>query len=670
MKTKIEKAFISFRIGVQLWMSEDRFNALLDLFDKYRGVTDEITLFTSETHPPLNLDVVESRAAVLRERMHYARKKGYSSGINILSTIGHHNENLPGSLSEDYTHMTDIDGNVCLGSFCPNDENMRSYIKSLYEIIASAEPDYIWIDDDIRLLGHMPVTYSCFCDNCLAIFEKEFGGKYSRESLRKVFNDGSAESKLQIRKAWLQHNRNTVSKLFELVEKAVHDLKPDMPLGFMTGERFFEGYDFEKWAGILSGSGNAEVMWRPGGGFYSDERMKELAGKSHEIGRQVSLLPENILSIQSEIENFPYQVLKKSAGATSLEAASHMAAGCTGAAFNILPFGNEPFTEYEALISKLRKTRPFYDLLANTFGRHKPSGIYTGWVKDSFAANNIGWGDWLLGYIGEFTGNHANEIFEIGLPVSYSPANAKVTAASGDSILAMDGGQIKSILSSGVYMDAKALINLNKLGYRELTGFEVQDFVSDDCIEEYIEHYLNKGIAGQRRDGRQSFYNCPAGVLIPCDKDAQVLGKLVNYMDKEVASCSMGVFENKLGGRICVSGYYPWTFLQNLSKSTQIKAVMRWLSKDTLPAYVDSLHKINMWVRELDDGITALALINSCLDAAENLTMMIRTDKEEISIFDMQLSETRAASCGSDGVYRKFIIPEIGAWDMCLIITR
>ena len=53
---KIEKAFISFRIGVPLWSSEKRYTEVLDLFGKYRGVTDEITFFTSATHPPLPLN--------------------------------------------------------------------------------------------------------------------------------------------------------------------------------------------------------------------------------------------------------------------------------------------------------------------------------------------------------------------------------------------------------------------------------------------------------------------------------------------------------------------------------------------------------------------------------------------------------------------------------------
>ncbi|MDQ1318262.1 MAG: hypothetical protein QG588_1922, partial [Candidatus Poribacteria bacterium] len=502
MRTEIEKAFISFRIGVHLWINDNRFKELMQLFETYKGVTDEVTFFTSETHPPLPIKTIEERANILAERMPKVREIGYKTGINILSTIGHHNENLPNSLSDDYTRMTDLDGNVCHGSFCPNDQAMREYIKRLYQIITLTSPDYIWIDDDVRLFGHMPITCGCFCDNCLAIFEEEFGIKYTRNKLKDAFNNGDIETKLNIRKKWLQHNRNTMARLFELIEKSVHDLKPDMPIGFMTGDRFFEGYDFDRWAEILSGKNKAEVFWRPGGGNYTDTVLDGIAGKSHDIGRQVAFLPQSIVSIQSELENFTYERLKKSAHATALESASHIASGCTGTAFNVLSMYDEPLDEYIPLVAKIRKVRPFLDLLAKNIKREEPIGLYTGWVKDSFVARNIYGGDWFSG--ADCVTAHANVILSTGIPAAYSIHNAKVTALCGDGVVALRDYEIKKILSSGVYMDAQALKRLNEMGYSDLTGFDVSGGIDHDCIEQLADHHINGSFAGRNRDCRQS----------------------------------------------------------------------------------------------------------------------------------------------------------------------
>jgi hypothetical protein len=664
----VDEAFISFRISPQQWMPELRFEALVELFERHRGVADEITLFHSFTHAPVPLEEVQRRADVARRRMAAIRKSGYRTGINVLTTIGHHEEDLPHSLAGAYTPMTDMHGNVCRGSLCPNDPRMREYIRELYRVVVSAEPDYIWIDDDVRLAGHMPIHLTCFCDNCLAVFGQETGKQYTREGLRNALVSGSDAERLALRKAWLRHNRRTIVRLFELIEKTVHQVKPGLPLGFMTGDRFYEGYDFDNWATALSGPGRAEVYWRPGGGFYGDEWTPGLAQKSHDVGRQVALLPPEVVSIQSEIENFPYQRLKKAANITVLEAASHMAAGCTGAAFNVLSGNDEPLEEFESMVDRIHQTRPFLDLLARNLGRRQRVGVFPFWCKDSAAACDLAGGDWFAftGFLSTLTPN----LLEIGVPACYRPEGASVTLLSGDITAPLSDEGIRNILSGGVYMDAQAVSYLNRRGFGELTGFSVTKSLHHDCIEKLAAHPLNGRFAGRVRDCRQSFNKWPAAVLEKTDPNAEVLAGLLDYGGSEVAPCTMGVFENRLGGRVCVAGYFPWTFLHNLSKSAQMKSVLRWLSKDSLPAYVDSYHKVNLWVSEPDGPNLALALTNSSFDAAENLTLVLRTDAGEIRVFDMRCREVTIRADATDGPYRKFVLPSIGPWQMRLVVVQ
>ena len=658
----INKANISFRIGVPLWASEKRCNEVFNLFDKYKGVTDEITFFTSATHPPLPIKVFKERASILKIRIAEAKKRGYKAGINILSSIGHHNENLDNSLNGDYINMTNIDGQICKGSFCPNGEHLREYVQTIYQLSAEANPDFIWIDDDVRF-GHMPIGLGCFCDNCLQIFEKESGVSYTREKLKSVLNEGSVEDKLKARLAWLQHNRNTISKLFTLIEKTVHSIQPKMSLGFMTGDRFYEGYDFENWARILAGPNHIPVMWRPGGGYYTDNLTAELVGKSHDVGRQVSVLPKEVVSIESEIENFPYQRLKKAANMVVLEACSHIAAGCTGAAFNVLSFYDEPLDEYESLLAKLQEARPFFNLMVQKLGRTDLTGIETFWDKNSFATGNIDQGNWLS------SGNPlvSHDLYNIGLPTFYSGKNAKVTILGKDNILTLSKDEIRRILSGGVYMDAEALAQLNRLGYGDLTGFEVVKSDKVDRIEHFTNHPLNGAFAGVSRDNRQSFWKSEAFTLKPNNTKAQIISSLIDYSGDEVSPCTSGTFENKLGGRIFIAGYYPWTFMENKSKSTQMKSIFRWLSNQTLPGYIESFHRINLWIREPNQGKIALAFTNASFDEAKNVILKLRTANKTIKLYDMQCKETTITSSGADGVYQKFTIPEVGPWQIRLV---
>lgn len=661
---KINKAFISFRIGTELYLTDERYNELINLFDKYKEVTDEIAFFTSETHPPLPLEVFKDRMQLLKKRMQIARQHGYRSGINILSTIGHHEENLDNSLKGDYTNMTDIDGRICKGSFCPNDENFREYIRQVYTSMTQAEPDYIWIDDDIRLAGHLPVYLTCFCQQCLNIFEKEYGKKFSRESLKKEINEGSDKS--GIRNAWLQHNRNTIANLFKLIEQTVHAIKPGLPLGFMTGDRFFEGYDFDNWAKVLAGKNNAPVLWRPGGGFYQDDVPGQMAGKSHDIGRQVSVLPKNVISIQSEIENYTYQRLKKSAHITGLEAASHIASGCTGVAFNVLPMNNEPLSQYEPLIKKLHQLRPFYDLMVSELGRSAIDGVSSFWNKNSFVGAQLEEGSWFSSGVGLA----GYELDEIGLPTTYSTEKAKVIKLNKGNVLALSNDEIKKILSGGVYMDAEALTELNNRGFHEFTGFSVSHSSQWDRIEKLSEHPLNGSFSGMERDNRQAVYRSNAFALKKTSSKSEILSGLMNYAEELVDDCTMGIFENSLGGRVCIAGYYPWNAVHTLSKSTQIKAVFRWLSGDLLPGYIKSYHKVNLWIREPQNGKTALAFTNASFDGAENIELMLRTTSDKIKVYDMKCNEMVVKSAGADGPYKLFIIPFVDPWQMRLVTTE
>ena len=200
-------------------------------------------------------------------------------------------------------------------------------------------------------------------------------------------------------------------------------------------------------------------------------------------------------------------------------------------------------------------------------------------------------------------------------------------------------------------MDCEALQQLNDLGYSDLTGFKVIASDAKDRIECYTSHPLNGKYAGQHRDCRQSFWSSQAYSLQPLSGKAVSLSSLVDYSGTQRAACTMGIYENRLGGRICVSGYFPWSFLENGAKSTQMKAVMLWLSKDSLPAYVASFHKINVWVRKTQDGVRALTLTNSSFDEAQNVVLCLKTAASYIEVLDMdcKIMKRNLAILGSTG---------------------
>jgi len=322
--------------------------------------------------------------------------------------------------------------------------------------------------------------------------------------------------------------------------------------------------------------------------------------------------------------------------------------------------------EYELLVARLRELRPFFDLMTKSLGRSPITGIQTFWNKDSYATKELGEGDWTD------SGNPVirHELYDIGMPACYSNSYATVTLLGKDNVYALSKGEIKNLLSKGVYMDAETLQHLNDMGFGKLTGFEVTGAAEKDRFEKFTYHFLNGDFAGRVRNCVQSFYPSTAYSIRKTDKKAQILSYLMTYQSNDSSSYTSGIFENKLGGRICVAGYSPWAFMGNFSKSSQMKSVFRWLSKDTLPGYIASFNKINLWIREPQNGKTALAFTNASFDPAKNLVLMLLTTKETLKLYDMQCKEIIIRSSGTDGPYRKFVIPEVGPWEIRLAVNE
>ena len=560
----MKKVLHTIRVAPANWMEDGRFSDLLTIIDKYPECFDQVALFTSFVHSPLTVAEMTHRVEVIKKRMRTLRAHGVSAGINILATIGHHEEDLDNSFSGKYNLMTNDKGEGCRGSFCMNDERyLQDYVRPVYTILAKAEPEFIWIDDDVRYF-HLPVGACCFCDGCIEKFNRENKTRYTRESLVRELNSDNPSLRL----LWLNHNGDAITNLFRTVADTVYSVNENITLGFMTGERYMEGYDFPAFADALSQGGKKKIMWRPGGGAYTDYCYDEIVKKSSEAGRQTAFLPKYVESVQYELESFPYQLIKKSPTSTLLETLWVMTCGCTGTAYNNLPAETgEPLLAIEGHVKAISDALPFFRLLSEKVGGKQPVGIHTGWHPKSQITMPEG----------EFTSKgadayqaYANELFDYGLPEAFAIGSSYVTLSSGRGLLPYTDAEIEKILKGGAYLDATALEYVNSRGFGALTGFAVDKEFPVDAIEEYTDHTLNEGIVGNLRNSRQAFYFGDSYGLKKTDGRCEILARLCDYHGKEKAEISLGIYENGLGGRVASAGYYPFTWLSDIPKSTQL----------------------------------------------------------------------------------------------------
>jgi hypothetical protein len=369
-------AIVSLRVSTHLWLRDARRSELLALLRERRETIGEVCFFTSFTHSVLPWATLKERAEILKAVIPEFKALGLRTGINHLATFGHLDEDLANALDEPWQRITDINGTAARGSFCPLDPRFQDFTRRCYQALAAAGPDFIWIDDDVRMGHHPPAGFACFCDLCLARFGEETGESWTRERAARVIHPEGAEASREVRAQWVAHNRRILGEVFALIREAVDTVNPDLVLGYMPTNQLYEGMDYPGWGRQLAGPRRRPVKWRPGGGFYTDAQPLELLRKAHNMGRTAAAIPAADTDIQYEHENFPYQKLKKSETIFVAETAAALAAGCTGVALNLMGISPDPCDEYLPYFDRIRDAKPFFDRLVSVVGRQPAQGVW------------------------------------------------------------------------------------------------------------------------------------------------------------------------------------------------------------------------------------------------------------------------------------------------------
>ncbi len=665
-KKTIKGARISFRVSTLLWENPERCRELAAFLGGYRGTVSEVAFFTGFTHPALPLATIRKRAEGLKEVMPRFKEAGLRCGVNHLATLGHLDENLENSLQEPWQHLVNIDGTVSKGCYCASDPEMREYIQESYRLLAGSGAEFIWVDDDVRMESHGPsIQMGCFCEGCLDDFARQTGKKWQREELVRMFENGPEAEVLGMRREWLEHNRWYLADLLGLIRGAIDEVDPTIQVGLMTGETSYSGYGFEEDVRAMAGARQVEVMWRPGGGFYEDACPSRLLNKAHSTGRQVALLPQTVTNIQYEHENFPYQVLKKSKTVFVAECAAAAGAGCTGVALNCMGISADPMEEFRPWFEAVQRGKGFLDQAVDSFGRSACEGVWPAFTRDHVAAQALN-GAWERAPLWGTDFEIFNELFEIGLPPAYGPEGARVMLLTGATGGEFSREELLEFLRGGLVVDGTALQRLEALGLEEYCGWAVRGTKEKDTIEVLTADPLNGRFAGWQRDCRPSFWPEETYLLRPLSPGSRVLCEVIDFTPNNYGPCS-GVFENKLGGRVAVLGYYPWRSVQNLAKTCQMKALVRWISRETVPGYIGSYHKAALWCRRTKEGRPAVMVMNASIDKVKGMKVSLQGEMVQVRVVRMEGETVRVERSSKEGEYGVFELPELGAWEAVVV---
>ncbi len=641
---------LSWRIGVGSYAADPEFDILLQFVREYPDIVDELALFETVTHHLyLPTPVLRERAGLLARRMDALRDAGVLSvGINVLTTIGHINEGWDYMPALPFAPMVGHDGSVSKGCACPNTPEFREYVGAKYALMAGAGPDFIWVDDDIRMHNH-GVAYGCFCSTCLRLFAESAGEEHTRASLVEALNrpDGG-----RLRAAWVEQNVRTLETLLADVVQAIHGVDPAIRTGLMTagpGWTTYSGQAFERWFPALGAT-----KARPGGGFYTDAQPAGMIPKALEVGRQRAALPPGVPDCQYELENFPWQALRKAAGSVVNECTLALACGLNGIAFNAIGWG-DTLDDCRPIFPRVREIRPLWERLARHTEGLPTVGLWPACSHALAARRGVRAGeDWLAGDL-RYDSKRGYLLAEIGLPLGVDrPACATVLA--GRVAEGFSDAELREMLAGGLLLDGEALLVLEERGLGHLAGARVARRVDNGVMERLTGDALNGAHAGCLRDARIEFWGDARGQadLLEPAPETRVLATLENYFHETYGPC-MTAHENALGGRVVVMGYAPWMFLQSVAKRAQLLSAADWVARGSLPVRIDEPVPLVPFVRLSPDRARgALVLLNAGLDPIECATLHVRAPEAPVC---------RATPAGVLPVETR---PESGGWSLTL----
>lgn len=605
------------RIWCDLSFDTESYRELYDYCKANIGRIDEVIFFTQAVHAIRHFDDIKKRLDFIALLMDMFRPLGCRLGIDVLCTLGHHEEHTD-SRFEGYDFYTDIGGNVNKGRLCSSSPKTMEYINQVYSYAASLHPDTIHIDDDLHYV------VNCCCEHCDALFAEK--GIEDTPENRRIFT------------------KERLCNIFRVIENAVHSVDSNIAIGWMTCRYGEDCIDYTDYADALEGE-DGVVLWRPGGGVYNDETVGAMLEKAHSIGRQICTLPDYVEKIYSEIENFPNFPLKKTAGFMTQEVLTYIAAGCTATAYNMVSLDAGTLDEYRPWLDSIDSNDRLADILTTALGRTPSFGIgkpLTDDVSISDAKENDG-------------------ISVLGLPLAYKEENCccRLLYLSIAKQLSLE--RLKEVLSGGVMTDGATLEYLNSLGLEEYTGFKAYPATERWPMEKALAHPLNPR-EGAVRNARVSFGWCPPVYNIEkLSPDAEYISEAIDFNGEHKGYLG-GVYENPFGGRIYVGGYVAFSWFEGLSRCETLKRIFRYISRDTLPSYIASFHKAALFSR--GDNIV---LSNLTAGDISDVIVAVKTDKPQITVIkDADTSITVKAE-SFDGSYSFYNIGDVAYQQVILI---
>lgn len=621
---------------------EENLSSLLACIEQHPDCMNTVWLSTQFGYP--SLAVHKKAATELAVTAKKLREAGLTVDLQLSNSIGHgaYMAHLDCSAlvyqGSPVRKLVGHNGTVAEYSFCWNDETFRSYTKELVKYYVEAiRPSEFWIDDDLRARNHAPVDFGCFCEDCIASFNKKHGYSFTREALVREFLHGD----VTVRAQYIEKIREDLASFTREISEVVAACSPETVVSLQNGPNGpYTGYGHGYILDAMRAATGHAPAYRPGAGAYHDHDPNELIEKAYCLSRQCSMLPDYVKTYYPEIENTPDTTTGKTMAGTAFEATLYLASGMTELTFAMLS-PREPFSFYEEGFALFSKHAPYWKRLSSVSRTSQAGGICFAESSEPHLCK-LAEDEDLYDFNREYyTG--ANPLLRNGLPLTHHSTDTYILYP--DAVRRMQKKELEKLLAANVLTDAECVDYIQSQGID--LGFTLSRFdAQSDMLagEIYTDHPLNEGYLNEFSPsffapGRNNNY-----AILKAPDACEVLGYYKKIDTPPLSAdperpfgLATVVTETKQGGKWAILSCGLWKNIIPSTQRTRLLNIIDYISGDGMPAKLLSPIQAVLLPRVNGNGQTvAASVVNCTIGEAGGARLLIRRPAAERFFFMSQ----------------------------------
>ena len=229
------------------------------------GCCDEVWFSTGVAFPKIEWHLEHARR--LQTVSEDVRRLGIAPSLQIQVTIGHGDhiaahEDISGKTWGSFTGPGGVEARTCN---CPRQPAFLDYYRRLSAAYAEAKPSRVWIDDDLRVSNHLPAvdgsSVGCWCATCIAAFNAETGGTWTRQTLSAAIRQNR-----ELAAQWRKFSTDSLCALARVIVGEFRRVSPETRFGYQFA--FGDVPVVSEVLKTLHEAGGRPVGARLGGGVY------------------------------------------------------------------------------------------------------------------------------------------------------------------------------------------------------------------------------------------------------------------------------------------------------------------------------------------------------------------------------------------------------------------